>query len=161
MDEIPRAIVDVETVSAKDAVVVGKNICDVDSVQNVNVELFTALHQAALDFQPRVVARKCCTPEGMCSEESLGDATVVLPGKTNTVACKIGNSFGCALGHDFRGWWVGSVVTRFHVVGGMLLPAVFGVHGAKGRVNPAGCQRGVGIMPWTFAKGYDVDPTFS
>src|SRR5690625_7600711 len=83
MDEIPRAIVDVETVSAKDAVVVGKNICDVDSVQNVNVELFTALHQAALDFQPRVVARKCCTPEGMCSEESLGDATVVFPCKTH------------------------------------------------------------------------------
>ena len=52
---------------------------------------------------------------------------------------------------------VGEQVALLDGVGGVLLPAVVGVHGAECGVDAAGGEGGVGILPRTFADGEHID----
>ena len=93
----------------------------------------------------------------MGAEEALGDAAVVLAGERHAVALEVLDAAGCARGDDLDGVRVGEEVALLQRVGGVLLPAVVGVHRGEGRVDAACRERGVRVGLGALAQGEDVD----
>ena len=93
----------------------------------------------------------------MRAEEALRDAAVVLAGERHAVALEVVDAPGGALGDDLDGARVGEEVALLEGVGGVLLPAVLGVHGGEGRVDAAGGERGVGVVLGALADREHVD----
>ena len=160
MDEVALAAVDVEAVGAEHLVPAHQQPGDVDLVEDRDVQLLGAVHQAALDFQAGVVTGKGCAAEGVRTEEALGDAPVFLAGKAHPVAFQVGDSLRRSAGDDLHGVGVGQVVAFLDGVGGVLLPAVFLVHGAECGVDAAGGERGVCVVARALAHGEHIDAHF-
>lgn len=96
----------------------------------------------------------------MRTEEALGDATVVFAGEVHAPALEVADAAFGALSDDLDRVRVGEQVALLDGVGRVLLPAVIRVHGAERRVDAAGGERGVRILPRAFADGEHVDTVF-
>ena len=158
VDEVARAVFEVEAVGAEDrAVVVDEDARDVDRVEDRHVQLRGPVDQRALDLEPGVVARERRAAVGVGAEEALRDAAVVLAGERHAVALEVLDAAGRARGDDLDRVRVGEQVALLQRVGGVLLPAVVGVHRGEGRVDAAGGERGVGVGLGALAQGEHVD----
>ena len=60
-------------------------------------------------------------------------------------------------GHDLHSPRVGEEVTLLEGVGEVLLPGVLGIYGPQGRVDAAGGEHGVGVVPQSLADDHDLD----
>ena len=146
VDEVAGAVVEVEAVGAEDrAVVVHQEARDVHRVEDRHVQLRGAVDQRALDLEPGVVAGEGGAAVGVRAEEALRDAAVVLAGERHAVALEVVDAAGRARGDDLDRVRVGEQVALLERVGGVLLPAVVGVHGGEGGVDAAGGERGVRV----------------
>jgi len=158
VDEVARAVLEVEAVGAEDrAVVVHEDARHVDGVEDRHVQLRGPVDQRALDLESGVVARERSTPVGVGAEEALRDAAVVLAGERHAVALEVLDAAGGARGDDLDRVRVREEVTLLQGVGGVLLPAVVGIHGGEGGVDAAGRERGVGVGLGSLAEGEHVD----
>src|SRR5699024_11181202 len=88
--------------------------------------------------------------------EALRDSTVVLLLEVHSISLQVGDSLGRSLGDDLDGSGVGEAIGLLDRVGGVLGPAVLGVHRGQRRVDAAGGQRGLCLFLQTFAGGDDV-----
>src|SRR5690554_1639345 len=146
MDKEARTVGQPETECAEYAVVGDEYPRHIDVVEDRNLQFGCTHDEGALNLKTRIVAPKSRSAVGVCAEEPLADASIVFPGKLHTVALKITDAIGCALGDDFDRPGVGEAVAFTDRVGRMLLPAVLGVHRAQCRIDPTGGQRGVRVV---------------
>ena len=161
VDEVARAVLEVEAVRAEDrAVVVDEDARDVDRVEDRHLELRGAVDERALDLEAGVVAGEGGAAVGVRAEEALRDAAVVLAGERHAVALEVLDAAGGARGDDLDGVRVGEQVALLEGVGGVLLPAVVGVHRGERGVDAAGGERGVGVGLRALAEGEHVDAGF-
>ncbi len=158
VDEVSRAVLEVEAVGAEHrAVVVDEDARDVDRVEDRHVQLRGPVDQRALDLEPGVVARERRATVGVGAEEALRDATVVLAGERHAIALEVLDAASGARGDDLDRVRVGEQVALLERVGGVLLPAVVGIHRGEGRVDAAGRERGVRVGLGPLAEGEHVD----
>ena len=158
VDDVARAVVEVEAVRAEDDVVVDQEPGDVDRVEDRDLELRGAVDERALDLQAGVVAGERGAAEGVRAEEPLRDPPVVLAGERHAVAFEVLDAARGALGHDLHRARVGEQIALLERVGGVLLPGVLGIHGRQRRVDAAGGERGVGVSLRPLADREHVDP---
>ncbi len=160
VDEVAGAVGLVEAVGAEHDVVAHEQARDVDVVEDRDLELLGLAHEGALDLEARVVAGERGAAEGVGAEEALRDAAVVFAGEVHAPALEVADATLGTLRHDLDGVRVGEQVALLDGVGCVLLPTVVGIHRAECRVDAAGGERRVRILPRSFPHGEHVHAVF-
>lgn len=153
VDDHRGAVDDVEAVGAEDAAVGGEESRDVDGVDDLQIQLGGATQQGALDLESGVVAGVAGATVLVRAEEALADPAVRLAGEGHAPALEILDPLRGAAGDRLDDRGIREEVGLAEGVGGVLLPAVLGIHGAECGVDAAGCERGVGVMLAALADG--------
>ena len=129
---------------------------DVEVVVDLHAELGHAIDERALHLAAGVVAGEARAPIGVRAEVALGEPTVRLARELGAVADEIVDRGGRLAREQLDDARVGEVVRLGDRVGGVLLPAVLGVHRAERRVDATGREHRVGVIAPALADAEDL-----
>lgn len=161
VDDIAGAVLQVEAVRAEDDVVADEEFCDVDGVEDWELQMRGAVDERSLDLEARVVTGERGAAEGVCTEEALRDPPVFLSGEQHAVAFEVPDATSRALGHDLHRVRVGKQVALLEGVGRVLLPSVFGIDGRERGIDAARGEGSVGVRFGPLTHGEDIHPPLS
>jgi len=161
VDNVPGAVVQVEAVRAEGNVVADEEFCDVDRIEDRNLQLHGAVNQGSLDLEARVVTGERGPAEGVRTEESLRDASVFLSSEGHAVALEVLDATSRTLGHDLHRDGVGEKVALLEGVSCMLLPGVLGIDSRERSIDAARGEGRVGVRFRALAHGNHVHPPLS
>ena len=146
-DDHPAApVLDIEAVGAEHAAFVHEQAGDVDVVAYGDTRVRGATDQRPLDLAAGVVAGEAGTPEAVGAEVALREPPVVLTGELRAVAHEVLDRGRRLTAEQLHGAGVGEPVGLAERVGGVMLPAVLGIHRREGGVDAAGGERGVRVV---------------
>lgn len=160
MDGVTRTVTKVETVRAENHVVADQKSGDVHGIQYGNGEFGGTSDQGALQFQPGVVTGERGAAVGVGAEEALRDAAVAFARERHAPPFQIGDRLRGVFGDGLHRDRVGEQIALGDGVGGVLLPAVLGVHRGQCGVDPARGERGVRVGLGPLADHQHIDSVF-
>jgi len=100
VDAASGTILHVESVRPEDDVLTHEQSRDVNRVEDRDLKLSRPLYQRVPDLESGVVAGERSPSVGMCAEEAMGDASVLLAHETHPEAYEIFDAPGRPLGDD-------------------------------------------------------------
>ena len=158
VDDVARAVFQVEAVGAEDHPVSMQEPRDVHGVEDRDLQLGGAADEGSLDLEAGEVTGECRATVRVSSEEPLRDAPVRLAGERHPEALEVGDAPRRSFGDGSHGARVGQQVALLERVGRVLLPGVVRVHRGERGVDAAGGERRVRVSGGPFPDGEHIHP---